>query len=94
MSNSKPLLTSEEIDALVEGVVTGEVDTSLIANDLEDAVVSYSLVAPDTISHNQLVALDLIHDRFTRQLRGSLLTLLRKTTKISILPYQATTFGE
>lgn len=94
MSGQKPLLSSDEIDALVEGMQRGDVDTSADAAASSEAVQPYSLVATDTVSRGQLAALEMINDRFARQLRTSMLNLLRQGVKISVVPYNVTTFGE
>ncbi|MGA0020419.1 MAG: flagellar motor switch protein FliM, partial [Steroidobacteraceae bacterium] len=69
MSGQKQLLSSDEIDALVEGMQRGDVDTSAAQGDADTAVKPYSLVATDTVSRGQLAALEMINDRFARQLR-------------------------
>lgn len=94
MSGQKQLLSSDEIDALVEGMQRGDVDTSAAEGDADAAVKPYSLVATDTVSRGQLAALEMINDRFARQLRTSMLNLLRQGVKISVVPYTVTTFGE
>ena len=92
MPTSSPVLTHEEVAALVDAMHSGDLDTS--TNDASSAPVQpYSLVANDTTSRSQLVALEMINDRFSRQLRGGLLTLLRQAVKITVLPFDVMTFG-
>lgn len=94
MSGQKQLLSSDEIDALVEGMQRGDVDTTATESSSDATVQPYSLVATDTVSRGQLAALEMINDRFARQLRTSMLNLLRQGVKISVVPYTVTTFGE
>jgi len=94
MSGQKQLLSSDEIDALVEGMQRGDVDTTTSEDAAATAVQPYSLVATDTVSRGQLAALEMINDRFARQLRTSLLNLLRQGVKVGVIPYTVTTFGE
>ena len=92
MSTTGQILTREEVSALVEAVQSGDVDTS--ATEIStSAVQPYSLIANDTTSRGQLAALEMINDRFSRQLRGSLLTLLRQPVKVTVAPYDVMTFG-
>jgi flagellar motor switch protein FliM len=93
MSNSGQILTSDEVQALVDGMASGEVDTTPAAGTAASSIQSYSLVSTDTTSRSQLAALEMINDRFTRSLRGSLLTLLRQAVKVSINPFEVMTFG-
>lgn len=94
MSGQKQLLSNDEIDALVEGMQRGDVDTTANEAESDTPVKPYSLVATDTVSRGQLAALEMINDRFARQLRTSMLNLLRQGVKISVVPYTVTTFGE
>ena len=94
MSNSGQVLTSDEVQALVEAMASGEVDVSPdTAASTTPAVQAYSLVSTDTTSRSQLAAIEMINDRFARQLRGGLLNLLRQAVKVSINPFEVTTFG-
>jgi flagellar motor switch protein FliM len=92
MTTPKPLLSPAELDALVDGLETGQVDTTP-ATTSAAAVKPYSLVANDTTSRSQLAALEMINDRFSRQFRGSLLTLLRQAVKVSVTPFEVMSFG-
>lgn len=92
MSTSGQVLTREEVSALVEAMQSGDVDTST-SETPASAVQAYSLIANDTTSRGQLAALEMINDRFSRQFRGSLLTLLRQAVKVTVLPFEVTTFS-
>lgn len=94
MAGNKSLLSPEELSSLVEGLDSGEVDTSPLSDSSSKAVKAYSLVSTDTTSRSQLAALEMINDRTARQLRGSLLTLLRQAIKVTVVPFEVTTFGE
>jgi len=94
MSNSGQVLTSDEVQALVDAMASGEVDVSPdVGESAASAIKSYSLVSTDTTSRSQLAAVEMINDRFARQLRGGLLNLLRQAVKVSISPFEVTTFG-
>ncbi|MBM4192517.1 MAG: flagellar motor switch protein FliM [Gammaproteobacteria bacterium] len=92
MSTTGQILSREEVSALVEAVQSGNVDTSSTITPLS-AVTSYSLFENDTTSRGQLTALEMINDRFSRQLRGSLLTLLRQAARVTVAPFDVMTFG-
>lgn len=93
MSKSGQVLTKEEVAALVEAMQSGQMETSSEASGSDAAVQPYSLVANDTTSRTQLAALEMINDRFSRQLRGSLLTLLRQAVKVTAIPFDVMTFN-
>jgi flagellar motor switch protein FliM len=92
MSTTGQILTREEVSALVEAMQSGDVDTSTTGTP-PSAVQPYSLIANDTTSRAQLAALEMINDRFSRQLRGSLLALLRQAVKVSVAPFDVMTFS-
>jgi flagellar motor switch protein FliM len=80
------------VSALVEAMQSGGVDTSSTEIS-SSAVQPYSLIANDTTSRGQLAALEMINDRFSRQFRGSLLTLLRQAVKVTVAPFDVMTFN-
>lgn len=92
MSTPGQILSREEVNALVEAMHTGDLDTSASAGP-SPAVQPYNLIANDTTSRGQLAALEMINDRFSRQLRGSLLTLLRQAVKVTATPFDVMTFN-
>ena len=95
MSNSGQLLTQEEVEALVEAVQSGDLDTEVVGSaNLQKQYPAYDLISNDTTSKGQLAALEMIDDRFARQLRGELLTLLRQAVRVSLTPFEVTTFGK
>jgi flagellar motor switch protein FliM len=92
MATSGPVLTQEEVTALVDAMQSGDLDTSA-SDSVGPSVQPYSLVANDTTTRGQLAALEMINDRFSRQLRGGLLALLRQAVKITVLPFDVMTFN-
>ena len=93
VNQKQSLLSSEEVEALVEGMASGDVDTTPAPGPAASAVQAYSLVSTDTTTRGQLAALEMINDRMSRQMRGSLLNLLRQAVKLSVNPFEVTTFG-
>jgi len=94
MNTPKPVLTADEVDALIEGVESGDVNVAPVTSAPQGANIQpYSLFATDTTSRSQLSTIDMINDRFSRQLRGNLLTLLRQAVKLTAKPFEVTTFG-
>lgn len=88
---SGQILSKEEVTALVEAMQSGDMDTSAAAGS--SVAQPYSLIANDTTSRGQLAAVEMINDRFSRQFRGSLLTLLRQAVKVTVAPFDVMTFS-
>ena len=88
------LLSQDEIDALLTGVDSGEVD-----NEIEEPVdsgdaQSYDFTSQDRIVRGRMLTLEMINERLARNLRQSLFNLLRRSASISVEGVQMTKFGE
>ena len=84
VNQKQSLLSSEEVEALVEGMASGDVDTTPAPGPAASAVQAYSLVSTDTTTRGQLAALEMINDRMSRQMRGSLLNQVRRSINVPI----------
>ena len=88
------LLSQEEIDALLSGVSSGDVET----NKAEEAVIGdvrlYDFTAQERIVRGRMPTLEMINERFARYLRVSLFNMLRRSSDISAGAVQMTKFAE
>jgi flagellar motor switch protein FliM len=87
----KDVLTQEEIDALLKSVDSGAVDTAENDPAPED-VRAYDLASQDRIVRGRLPNLELLGEKFARQLRTDLQELLRYAVNVGaggvqVLPY-------
>lgn len=91
---SNDLLSQDEIDALLHGVDSGDVETE--ADDgLEDgAARSYDFASQDRIVRGRLPTLEMINERFARHFRTSLFNMLRRSADISVGGIQMLKFSE
>ena len=87
------LLSQEEIDALLHGVGSGDVDTE--EDDLEDGeAASYDFTSQDRIVRGRLPTLEMINERFARYFRIGLFNMLRRTGDIAVNGVQMVKFAE
>ncbi len=86
------LLTQEEIDALLNGVSTGDVETE--AEEIIGGVRNYDFTSQDRIVRGRMPTLEMINERFARYMRVSLFSLLRRSADISAGAVQMTKFAE
>lgn len=86
------ILSQEEIDALLGGVDDGDVDTS--AEEPAEGVHAYDLASQERIVRGRMPTLEMINDRFARQLRISLFDMLRYTTEVSSRNIKVQKFSE
>lgn len=88
------LLSQDEIDALLHGVDSGDVETGTDeALDPQEAR-SYDFASQDRIVRGRLPTLEMINERFARYFRTSLFNMLRRSADISVSGVQMLKFSE
>lgn len=76
------LLTQEEIDSLLSAAAKGAVPPATSAGQAKRQFIRYDFRRPNRISKEQLQALQVLHDRFAKQMGGSLSPILRTFVEI------------
>jgi flagellar motor switch protein FliM len=88
------ILTQDEIDALLHGVNSGDVETQG-DGALEDGQArTYDFATQDRIVRGRMPTLEMINERFARYFRINLFNLLRRSAEISIGGVQMLKFSE
>ena len=87
------LLSQDEIDALLHGVSSDEVDTDEDDIDGGDAR-SYDFSSQDRIVRGRMPTLEMINERYARLFRISLFNLLRRSAEIAVGGVQMLKFSE
>ena len=77
------ILSQDEIDALLNGVDEGDVATEQGVGDKKEAR-AYDLTTQERIVRGRLPTLEMLNERFARNLRIRLVSMLRRTVDISI----------
>jgi flagellar motor switch protein FliM len=88
------LLSQEEIDALLHGVDSGDVETDSGAAGDEGGVANYDFTSQDRIVRGRMPTLEMINERFARHFRISLFNMLRRTAEIAVGGVQMLKFAE
>ncbi|GAB3789576.1 flagellar motor switch protein FliM [Dyella agri] len=88
------LLSQDEIDALLDGVTDGAVETGGDQPLPPDAVISYDFTQQDRIVRGRLPTLEMVNDRFARFFRTGVFSVLRKTCEVSVLGVKMLKFAE
>jgi flagellar motor switch protein FliM len=91
---TKDLLSQDEIDALLSGVDSGDVDIAPVDEDPADGVRVYNFASQDRIVRGRMPTLEMINERFARNLRIRLFNMLRRSPVISVEGIQMVKFGE
>ena len=88
------LLTQDEIDALLHGVSSGDVDTVADEHVDDGEAHSYDFTSQDRIVRGRMPTLEMINERFTRYFRLSLFNMLRRSPEIAVGGVQMLKFAE
>lgn len=88
------VLDQSEVDALLKGVVKGEVETETDVPPQEGEVNGYDLTNQDRIIRGRMPTLEIINERFARVFRVSMSEVLMKTIDVSVAATDMVKFGE
>jgi len=91
---AEKILSQDEVDALLRGVVSGDVDTSPKDEPPPTGTRPYDLLNQERIIRGRMPTLDMINDRFIRLEAISWGNALRKAIDFSIVSTQIVKFGE
>jgi len=91
---SNEILSQDEIDALLTGVDSGDVEMDTDESSENGEIRAYDFNSQDRIIRGRLPTLEMINERCARNLRISLFNFLRRSPNISVSGVQMTKFGE
>lgn len=94
MAQQTDILSQDEIDALLHGVDSGDVETDSNPFPSDGQVRTYDFATQDRIVRGRMPTLDMINERFARYLRVHLFNLLRRASEISVIGARITKFSE
>ena len=87
------LLSQDEIDALLNGVDSGAIETEEPPHDTTVAR-TYDFASQDRIVRGRLPTLEMINERFVRTWRIGLFNLLRRSAELSVRGIETIKFSE
>lgn len=88
------LLSQDEIDALLHGVGSGDVETETDSHVEDGIAKTYDFNSQDRIVRGRLPTLEMINERFARLIRISLFSMLRRSPEVSVGGVQMLKFAE
>ncbi len=87
------LLSQDEIDALLHGVSSGDVETEDDSED-QEGIHAYDFNSQDRIVRGRMPTLEMVNERFARYFRLSLFNMLRRSPEIAVGGVQMLKFAE
>jgi len=88
------VLSQEEVDALLKGMIEGEIDVETDQAAPEEGVISYDFTSQERIIRGRMPTLEVINEHFARAFRVSLSMILRRNVDIQTNFVQMVKFGE
>jgi len=88
----KEVLSSEEVDALVRGVDSGEVETATGTGDHNAR--PFDFTTQSQLLRGRMPTLERINERFGQLFRKSLFNLLRRSIEVSVSPVELRKFAD
>ena len=89
---SESFLSQEEVDALLEGV-TGESQATVETQAQKGEVRTYDMSSQERIVRGRMPTMEVVNERFARNLRLGLFNFIRRTPEISIGTIAVQRFG-
>ena len=82
---SQQILSQDEVDALLQGI-TGESQTMERESDDKTATRNYNLADQERIVRGRMPTMEIINERFARNIRIGMFNLIRKSPEVAIGP--------
>ena len=89
------ILSQDEVDSLLAGLDSGDVETEAQAETLEpEGVAVYDFTSQDKVVRARMPTFDVINERLSREVRASMSTLLQTNVDVSANPLDTLKFSE
>ena len=88
------VLSQDEVDALLKGLVDGEIETEAEKEIPEGSISPYDFTSQERIIRGRMPTMEVINEHFARAFRISLSMILRRTVDIQTDFVQMMKFGE
>ena len=90
------ILSQDEVDSLLDGLDSGEVETETDIEKPEpvEGVVAYDFTSQDKVIRARMPTFDVINERLSREVRATLSSLLQTNVDVSANPFDTLKFSE
>lgn len=88
------ILSQDEVDALLKGVQSGDINTETARERILSGVRAYDLTNQERIIRGRMPGLEIANERFCRFFRNSVSTLIMKFVSVGTQNVQTIKFGE
>jgi flagellar motor switch protein FliM len=91
---TEKVLSQDEVDALLKGVASGDIDTEEAKERILDGVRQYDFTNQERIIRGRMPGLEMANEAFARVFRSSISNLIMKFIDISIQSVEIVKFGD
>ena len=91
---SDKILSQDEVDALLKGVASGDIDTDAAKDKILTGVRGYDFTSQERIIRGRMPGLEMANESFARLFRTSVSNLIMKFVDISIQNVEIIKFGD
>jgi len=89
------ILSQDEVDSLLEGLDSGDVEAEKdVEAEEPDGVSSYDFTSQDKVVRARMPTFDVINERFSRSVRATLSSILQTNVDVSSNPFDTLKFTE
>ncbi|MBI5408353.1 MAG: flagellar motor switch protein FliM [Nitrospirae bacterium] len=88
------ILSQDEVDALLKGVASGEIDTEDAKDKIMGGIRAYDFTSQERIIRGRMPGLEIANEGFARLFRSSVSSLIMKFIDISIQNVEIVKFGD
>ncbi len=88
------LLSQDEIDALLKGVQSGDIDTETAKDKILSGIRAYDFTTQERIVRGRMPGLEISNERFARFFRNSMTSLLMRHVDTNVQGSEVIKFGE
>ncbi|HET6514317.1 MAG TPA: flagellar motor switch protein FliM [Thermodesulfovibrionales bacterium] len=88
------ILSQDEVDALLRGVQSGEIDTESAKEKILSGTRAYDLTSQERIVRGRMPGLEIANERFARFFRNSVSSLIMRYVEVAIHNVEIIKFGE
>ncbi len=90
------ILSQDEVDSLLDGLDSGEVETEADTSKAEtaDGVMAYDFTSQDKVVRARMPTFDVINERLSREVRATLSSMLQTNVDVSANPFDTLKFSE
>jgi len=90
------ILSQDEVDSLLDGLDSGEVETEkeVEAPEPVEGITAYDFTSQDKVVRARMPTFDVINERLSREVRATLSSLLQTNVDVSANPFDTLKFSE